>query len=141
MIINASKIWMDLKKQVAYPTQEVLMNRPTFRKLSRTVPYPSRAPLNWFPDNSAQDNSAQSIYYRFYIKSRFLSALFFSLKLLPFQQFVITPASISAIFFHQFLTITHTVLIGIGLLAEFIILYRPTVLNYKKIIKCIFDGK
>src|SRR6218665_3116268 len=68
------------------------------------------------------DNSAQSIYYRFYIKSRFLSALFFSSKLLPFQQFVITPASISAIFFHQFLTITHTVLIGIGLLVEFIIL-------------------
>src|SRR6218665_3870579 len=114
----------------------------------------------WFPDNSTQDNSArtirrgqfgagqfdadnlaQSIYYRFCIKSRFLSALFFSSKLLPFQQFVITPASISAIFVHQFLTITHTVLIGIGLLIEFIILYRPTVLNYNQIIKCIFDGK
>src|SRR6218665_1678307 len=85
-------------------------------------------------DNSARTIRRKVYYYRFYIKFRFLSALFFSSKLLPFQQFFITPASISAIFFHQFLTITHTVLIGIGLLIEFIILYRPTVLNCNQII-------
>src|SRR6218665_3153356 len=45
------------------------------------------------------DNSAQSIYYKFYGKSRFHSAIFFSSIPLPFQQSFINPASISAIFF------------------------------------------
>src|SRR6218665_1374523 len=88
-------------------------------------------------DNSVRqfvpDNSAQIIYYKFYIKSRFLSALFFSSKPLPFHQFFINPASISAIFF--------IVLIEIGLLMEFIILYRPTVIHYNQITKSIFDDK
>ena len=54
-------------------------------------------------DNSARqfgpDNSAQCIYYKFYTKSRSHSAIFFSSIPLPFQQFFIRPASISATFF------------------------------------------
>jgi len=73
--------------------------------------------------------------------AKYISQILYKIPLpLSFILFI-KIASISAIFFHQFLTLTHVVLIGIDLLIEFIILYRPTVLNYNQIIKSIFDSK